>query len=85
VSESHYLPWFTTHKNGRLQQTACGIYISRDNHTAEPTCPQCAAWLVRDAEDLNPEDVFGPPPDVFPPIERRPEMTDGYQPKRGVR
>jgi len=82
---SCYIPAFTEH-NGPKRRAACGAWISRQEHSAEPTCATCQAWLAKDAEQSDdPDVVFGPPPASFPPIDRRPEMTTGYAPKRRVR
>lgn len=37
----------------RRLQAACGAVVTYPtDHTTEPTCPACAAWLVQDAADL---------------------------------
>lgn len=41
---SHYVPYFTVQRN-RWLRAACGVFVGRDEHTPEPTCPRCQAWL----------------------------------------
>ena len=59
TSYTHYIPAFTR-QNGRTQQAACLLYIRPSEHSNEPTCPECAAWLAADVADPRTgEDVFG--------------------------
>jgi hypothetical protein len=46
---SHYLPAFTR-QLGRKQQAACSLYIFAHEHSSEPECSTCAAFLVQEAE-----------------------------------
>ena len=51
---SHYIPAFTKtrghgeHMEGRA---VCGSWTGWRNHSIEPRCPDCAAWLEQDAVD----------------------------------
>ncbi len=47
---SHYICAYTR-TNGRKQETACQTWAEAREHSAEPTCPLCAAWLQQDAEE----------------------------------
>lgn len=52
---THYILPFTSTR-GREQRTACGVWVTWDQHTVEPECPQCRAWLEADdaeAKQLN--------------------------------
>lgn len=60
--DSHWIPPFTE-RNGRFQLAACNIWIREDEHSAEPTCPTCKAYLDDNCRELSAEDVFG----VFDP------------------
>jgi hypothetical protein len=57
--ETHYIPPYTR-VNGRKQETVCGTWITAREHSKEPTCPACAAWLEQDAQDTRTaEEMFG--------------------------
>jgi len=44
--ETHYIPSFTVAR-GHQQQAVCGAWAeTASQHSAEPTCPKCAAWLA---------------------------------------
>ena len=65
---SCHVPYFTqegavqSHRDGyeqfqhgkqRYLRAACGEYVwFPREHSEEPTCEKCAAWLVRDAEEV---------------------------------
>lgn len=49
---THYIPFFTTRRHG-LQRAACGEPVDRRQHSCEPECPECAAWLAADAVETN--------------------------------
>lgn len=44
---THYLPAFTTYRMSR-QRAVCGAFIAPTQHSAEPSCPHCEAWLQAD-------------------------------------
>lgn len=44
---THYIPSFTE-TNGRKQLAVCGRWVTRHDHSTEPNCPACAAWLIKD-------------------------------------
>lgn len=54
---THYVAYFTVERStfrGRTptrQQAVCGEFVERGEHTAEPDCPVCAAWLQQEAAD----------------------------------
>lgn len=50
LAMTHYLPAFTT-RHQRLQMAICGRIITQHEHSAEPTCPRCLAWLEADAAE----------------------------------
>jgi len=58
---SHYIPYFTT-ENGPKRSTVCGLWIDKRDHTAEPTCPDCQAWLADDAAQLQALQEMPPAP-----------------------
>lgn len=70
---THYLPPFLI-VHGRQQQAACGAWVRKAQHSTEPTCPACSAYLMAEAADTrSAEELFGtpdpalvvaPPPDV---------------------
>lgn len=67
--ETHYVPPFT-HRNGRKQQAACGLYVRENEIVARempPTCPECLAFVetapAREAEEMATADALG---DEFP-------------------
>ena len=51
---THYTAYFTQNLRGatsQSQKAVCGAYILPTEHTSEPTCPQCLAYLQAEAED----------------------------------
>lgn len=76
---THYIPYFTT-ENGRKRSTVCGLFIDCRDHTAEPTCPDCQAWLQQEATaSSDADEVFGPPP----PPSTTPKRYDFFDPCAG--
>lgn len=59
---THVIPVFTR-ENGRLRETACGLWILAHEHNSEPTCPLCHAWVMQEAANdaQTVDDVFGTP------------------------
>lgn len=55
---THYIPAFTE-VNGRSQLSACNKWIPADEHSAEPTCPTCKAYIEDGCRELSADDVFG--------------------------
>ena len=53
----HYLPAFTR-TDGVRQEAVCGRYVFPMEHTTEPDCPECRAWLGQGEEQL-PGDPMG--------------------------
>lgn len=47
---THYIPAFTQRRRGG-QVAVCGATVSAREHTVEPSCPACQAWLARDASE----------------------------------
>lgn len=47
--ETHYIPAFTA-INGRDQQAVCGLWVRADEHTTEPTCADCRAYLTDEGQ-----------------------------------
>lgn len=61
----HYLPAFTR-TDGVRQQAVCGRYVFPMEHSTEPTCPACRAWLGVEPELTH--EMVDPgflPPDFF--------------------
>lgn len=53
---SHYVPYFTT---SRYPTAVCGLsqrFVTFE-HSAEPTCPVCKAWLEAPADELKQQDA----------------------------
>ena len=44
---THYLPYFTQYLFHQ-QRAACGLFIEETDHSPEPSCPQCLAWIQWD-------------------------------------
>ena len=44
---THYLPAFTTYRLSR-QRAVCGAFIAPAQHSTEPSCAACVAWLEAD-------------------------------------
>lgn len=56
---THWIPPFTR-INGRKQEASCGAWVTARDHSNEPSCPACAAYLQQDASDTRKAvDVFG--------------------------
>ena len=47
---THYLPYFTTRRHGG-QQAVCGRVIDAHEHSPDPTCPKCQAWIDADEKE----------------------------------
>ena len=47
---THYIPAFTS-MHQRLQMAICGRIIAWNEHSPEPTCPRCAAWIDADEKE----------------------------------
>lgn len=62
---THYLAAFVTvsrDRAARIQQAVCGAFIGPGDHSREPECSTCAAWLAQDTtDDRSGEDLFGTP------------------------
>ena len=58
MNETHYIPAFTE-RNGRDEKTACGRWIRAMEHTNEPTCPACKAYVEDIGRDVSAEEMFG--------------------------
>jgi hypothetical protein len=58
---THYVPWFTVQQGDRLAYAACGRFILRTEHSVEPSCPHCQAYLEAEAEN---QPDFGEPADA---------------------
>ncbi len=58
--DTHYLPYFTR-ENGPKREAACGTWVYRNQHSAEPTCDKCQLYLVsaRATEHETAQDRFG--------------------------
>lgn len=80
--DTHYIPAFCEH-NGFKRKAVCGVWILREQHRSDPTCPDCQLWLV--AEDATShqtaEDRFGPAPEPSAPkpIEPLGDITGGHE------
>ena len=47
MTRTCYIPAFTS-VHQRLQMAICGRIIDWREHSPEPTCPRCLAWLEAD-------------------------------------
>ena len=47
---THYIPFFTVTRQG-LQLSACEQWVTPKQHSAEPTCAICAAFLIAETKD----------------------------------
>lgn len=76
---THYVPALAE-PNGRQRRAVCGAWTTLREHTNEPTCPECAAWLTEErADERTADDVFGEAPVSYldrDPITGRP--WEGY-------
>ena len=80
---THYLPAYTE-VNGRQQKAACGRWIRAQEHSNEPTCDGCHAYVESEAATahLTAEDVFGGPPDPATTVKHVPfDTLAGYRPR----
>ena len=53
---THYIPSFTKRRGhgAHAEEIAvCGSFVPIRAHSIEPSCPACAAWLVKDAIDTD--------------------------------
>lgn len=58
---THWIPPFTSKVGGR-QQAVCGDFVMLAEHSNEPTCSRCKAYVEAEASDTRTaEDVFGEP------------------------
>jgi hypothetical protein len=91
LADTHYIPYFTR-ADGKVQRAVCGEMIHAVDHTSDPTCPQCKAWIDADAAEAaqfetveqHAEALFGAAdPDARPVFARDPtfEPLAGYRPK----
>lgn len=44
---SHYLPAFTV-RRAHLQKAVCGVMVDLRQHSTEPACAACQAWLEQE-------------------------------------
>lgn len=60
---THYIPYFCR-ENGRKREAVCGAWVTPREHSAAPTCAECARWLLQEADDelQTSEDKFGADP-----------------------
>lgn len=42
---THFIPADAV-RNGRKRDAVCGTPVTAVQHSAEPTCPTCAGWLL---------------------------------------
>ncbi len=59
--QTHYIPAFTVFRGHtqRRQQAACGSFVSKDDFSSEPTCPECLAYVNADPyKDKTGAEVF---------------------------
>lgn len=81
---THYIPYFTK-PVGSKRRAACGELVERKQHSTEPACVDCVAYLERDAEIAD-GDLLAPDPEFMRPVasvEFNP--VAGYTPRGGVR
>lgn len=57
---THYIPYFCR-ENGRQREAVCGHWVTPPEHSAEPTCADCARWLLQEADETKTADgAFAP-------------------------
>lgn len=44
---THYVAYFAE-PHARYRTAVCGAHVFMSDHSVEPTCPACAAWLAAD-------------------------------------
>lgn len=44
---THYISYFCR-ENGRKREAVCGAWVTPGEHSAEPTCADCAHWLLQE-------------------------------------
>lgn len=44
---THYVPFFAE-PHARYRTAVCGAHVFMSEHSAEPSCPKCLAWLEAD-------------------------------------
>lgn len=79
--DTHYILPFTV-INGRVQRAACGRYVLPKEHSAEPTCATCKAYVEDDAKTQNEtaEERFGAEFDPLAVVKHVPfNPTAGYK------
>lgn len=60
MTQTHYLPYFMVKQGDTVAYAICGTVIDTREHTNEPTCPTCKAYVEAEANDTRTvEDVFG--------------------------
>ena len=47
---THYITFFTVSRHGR-EWAACGQWVTPKQHSVEPTCAACVAYVLADAKD----------------------------------
>ena len=58
---THYIPAFTVFRGReqRTQHAACGLFVSASEHSAEPTCEACLAYVNADPyKNMSGDEVF---------------------------
>lgn len=73
---THYAPYFTE-RNGHKQLTVCGEWIRPTEHSTEPTCPTCQAYLQ--ADEAMGDDPFGTPSNAPAPRRAEPDPIQEYE------
>ena len=54
MSETHYI-LALTERNGRYQLAACNRWTLESEHSTEPTCSTCKAYVEDDSRELSAE------------------------------
>lgn len=50
MNTTHYIPIFTTLYHGQ-QRAVCGETVNQWQHSAEPSCPACLAYLLAERDE----------------------------------
>lgn len=80
MTDTHFL---TTEGTGRKRLAECGALVFLHQHSATPSCEGCREVLAERKADehLTADDVFGPPPDAYPPVAPPFDVLAGYRPR----
>jgi hypothetical protein len=72
---SHYIMPLTKRRRDGTQLAACELFVFAEEHSTEPSCPECAAFLVADQQSL--DDLRAEAPEFpFKPVAQMAPFAD---------